>query len=81
MAKTSKKNQFNLFIPSGRRLLNSTARRLSRQRIIPGFIRKQLKRTSNQTPKIVNNRRQKITPELQKYIQEIDANKVQKKGA
>ena len=79
MAKTSKKNQFHLFIPSGRRLLNSTARRLSRQRIIPGFIRKQLKRTSNQGSKILNNRRQKIAPELQAYIQGIDANKVRKK--
>ena len=76
MAKTSKKNQFNLFIPSGRRLLNSTARRLSRQRIIPGFIRKQLKRTSNQGSKILNNRRQKIAPKLQAYIQGIDASKV-----
>ena len=79
MAKSSKKNQFKLFIPSGRKLLSSTARRLSSHSIIPGFIQKQLKRTSNQAPKIVNNRRQKITPELQKYIQEIDANKVQKK--
>ena len=79
MAKAPKKNQFMLFIPSGRKLLNSTARRLSGHSIIPGFIRKRLKRTSNQGPKIVNNRRQKITPELQAYIQAIDANKVQKR--
>ena len=79
MAKPIKKNQFNLSIFSGRKLLSSTACRLSRKSIIPGFIRKQLKSTSNQGPKIVNNRRQKITPELQAYIQEIDANKVQKK--
>mgnify|MGYP003310860666 FL=1 len=79
MSKSSKKNQFKLLIPSGRNLLSSTTRRLSIHRIIPGFIRKQLKHTSNQRPKIVNNRRQKITPELQAYIQEIDANKVQKK--
>jgi predicted KAP-like P-loop ATPase len=79
MAKASKNNQFKLFIPSGRTLLSSTARRLSRQRIIPGFIRKQLKRTSNQGTQIANNRRQKISPELQAYIQAIDANKVPKK--
>ena len=79
MAEESNKNQFKLFIPSGRKLLSSTARRLSNHRIIPGFIRKQLKRTSNQGPKIVNNRRQKITPELQAYIQAIDAHKVRKK--
>ena len=79
MAKSSKKIQFKSFIPSGRKLLSSTAHKLSSHSIIPGFIRKKLKRTSNQAPKIVNNRRQKITPELQTYIQEIDANKVQKK--
>ncbi|EAU72305.1 Lipopolysaccharide biosynthesis protein-like [Synechococcus sp. BL107] len=79
MAKSSKKNEFKLFIPSGRKLLRSTARRLSSHSIIPGFIRKQLKRTSNQPPKILNNRRQRITPELQTYIQKIDANKVRKK--
>jgi hypothetical protein len=66
-------------IPSGRRLLSSTAFRLSRQSIIPGFIRKRLKRTSNQDSKIKNNRRQKITTELKEYIQEIDANKVTEK--
>ena len=79
MAEESNKNQFKLFIPSGRKLLSSTARRLSNHRIIPGFIRKQLKRTSNQGPKIINNRRQKITPELQAYIQAIDAHEVRKK--
>ena len=79
MAKTSKNNQFKLFIPSGRKLLSSTARRLSRQSIIPDFIRKQLKRSLNQGTQIANNRRQKISPELQAYIQAIDANKVLKK--
>ena len=69
MAKPMKKNQFKLSILSGRQLLSSTARRLSRQRIIPGFIRKQFKRTSNQSPQIANNRRQKVTPDLLAYIQ------------
>ena len=78
MAKASKKNQFKLSIPSGRELLSSTARRLSRQRIIPSFIRQRLKRTSSQAAQIANNRRQKITPELQAYIQDIDVNKVRK---
>ena len=75
MAKASKKNQFKLSIPSGRELLSSTARRLSRQRIIPSFIRQRLKRTSSQAAQSANNRRQKITPELQAYIQDIDVNK------
>ena len=82
MAKPIKKNQFNLSIFSGRKLLGSTARRLSRLSrlsIIPGFIQKQLKRTSNQSPQIVNNRRQKVTPDLLAYIQKIDANKIGKK--
>ena len=78
MTKASKKNQFKLSISSGRELLNSTALRLSKQRIIPSFIRKRLKRTSNQGTKIADNRRQKITPELQAYIQDIDVNKVRK---
>ena len=78
MANAPKKNQFKLLIPSGRQLLRSTARRLSQQRIIPRFIRQRLQRTSNQDPQIPDNRRQKITPELQAYIQGIDENQVRK---
>ena len=79
MADASKNKQFKLSIPSGRELLSSTARRLSRQRIIPGFIRQRLKRSSNQGSQIADNRRQKITPELQAYIQKIDNNQISKK--
>ena len=78
MANASKNKQFKLSIPSGRELLSSTARSLSRQRIIPSFIRRRLKRSSNQGSQIADNRRQKITPELQAYIREIDVNKVRK---
>ena len=78
MANAPKKNQFKLLIPSGRQLLRSTARRLSQQRIIPRFIRQRLQRTSNQVSQIQDNRRQKITPELQAYIQGIDENQVRK---
>jgi hypothetical protein len=78
MAKTSKKNQFTLLMPSGLQLLRSTARRLSEQKIIPGFIRQRLQRTSNQDSQIKDNRRQKTTPELQAYIQGIDENQVKK---
>ena len=78
MAKASKKNQFKPSFASGRQLLRSTARRLSKQRIIPGFIRQRLQRTSNQDSQIPDNRRQKISPELKAYIQGIDENQVRK---
>ena len=78
MAKAPKKNQFKLSIPSGRQLLRTTARRLSREGIVPGFIRQQLKRRISTDSKAPDNRRQKITPELQAYIRKIDNNQISK---
>ena len=78
MAKASKKNQFELSISSGRQFLGSTARRLSRQKIIPGFIRQRLQHTISKDSKIPDNRRKRITPELQAYIQDIDNSQINK---
>ena len=78
MAKAPKKNQFKLSIPSGRQLLRTTARRLSREGIVPGFIRQQLKRRISTDSKAPDNRRKRITPELQAYIQDIDNSQINK---
>jgi hypothetical protein len=42
------------------------------------FYSKTIKTHIESRPQIADNRRQKITPELQAYIQEIDVNKVAK---
>jgi glycosyltransferase involved in cell wall biosynthesis/GT2 family glycosyltransferase len=78
MAKTSTKNQFKLSIPSGRRLLRATARNLSKQSIIPGFIRQRFQNRTYHDSQIVENRRKRITPELQAYIQAIQADEISK---
>ena len=79
MNKKSKRDQFISSIPSGRKFLDATARRLSKQKIIPNFIRQRIAGTSNTNPQIPDNRRKKITPELQAYIQGINKNKISKR--
>lgn len=79
MNKKSKRDQFISSIPSGRKFLDATARRLSKQKIIPNFIRQRIAGTSNTNPQIPDNRRKKITPELQAYIQGINKNEISKR--
>ena len=79
MTKKSNNNQIDSSIPSGRQFVDMTARRISKQRFIPDFIRKHILGLSKNNSKIQDNRRKKITPELQAYIQKIDRNKITKR--
>jgi glycosyltransferase involved in cell wall biosynthesis len=79
MDKSIQKNRFNISINHGRQLLRSTIGNLSRQAIIPSFIRNRLKRSTNKKQEPLDNRRKEIPPDLLIYLKGIGEDKISKK--